>query len=344
MLTEDQCWTIVQQRNQQYDGVFYVGVHTTRIFCRPSCSARPLRKNVHFYATVQAAMAAGLRPCKRCHPDTISPEVRAINIICRYLESAPDAQDLQTLASLAGYSPFHLTRLFKAHLGVSPKQYSAMLRRQRMRHELGIRRRVAHVALDTGFQSLGAMYADAPLGMPPTTYTHGSAGVTLQCSTIDTPFGILVIVTTARGVCFVAFADTLADVAPLVANEYPSAAISYVASHPLADAVAQLLTSHPNHTDIPIDIRATAFQQRVWHALRHIPSGETRTYAQIANEIAEPRASRAVANACAQNPLAVVIPCHRVVRSDGTIGGYRWNSTRKRAMLTHEQHSRNGES
>lgn len=339
MLTDDQCWSIVQQRDSNYDGVFYVAVMTTKIYCRPSCGARPLRKNVRFYAHREEAQAAGLRPCKRCHPDNISPEVRAIHIICRQLESQRDQPDLATLAQLVGYSPYHLTRMFKAHLGVSPKQYGAMIRRQRLRAELAQTTRVGHATLDTGFQSLGAMYADAPLGMPPRTYQHGGKGIEIAVDTRPTPFGVLVVATTTRGVCFVGFVADDHQAEALVQHEYPHATIRRTPNAPLADAVHDVLITHPNHHDIPIDIKATAFQQRVWHALRHIPVGQTRSYQQIAGEIGQPRAVRAVANACAQNPVAILVPCHRVIRSDGGSGGYRWSNLRKQALLAHEHTS-----
>lgn len=337
MYTDDQYWNFFQQQSTAYDGVFYIGVVTTRIYCRPSCSAKPLRKNVKFYVNRNDAVAAGFRPCKRCHPESISPEIRAINTTCRYLEQHIDHTDLKALAAMAGYSPFHFTRLFKAHLGVSPKQYSAMIRRSRIRNTLQPTTPVSHAAYDTGYQSLGALYADMPLGMTPRQYRTGGKNLVLEFDTAITPFGILIVVTTEKGICFVGFADNEHDVMAVIHDEFPAAQI--IASqqrHHLTAAVRELLVSQPNHTDIPLDIRATAFQQRVWHALRAIPYGQTQTYQQIAHTINQPQAVRAVANACAHNPVAVVVPCHRVVHTNATREGYRWSVARKRAILAHE--------
>ena len=338
ILNDDECWEIMQRRDNRFDGVFYVGVRTTHIYCRPSCVARPLRKNVDFYTSTAAAHAAGLRPCKRCHPDSISPEIRAIHTVCRFLERMPSAPDLAKLAAYVGYSSFHLLRLCKSHLGVTPKQYASMIRRHRLRHVMQQSRHVGDAAYDTGFGSLGALYADAPLGMPPRLYRQGARGLVLQLTCLPSPFGILVVVTSQRGLCFVGFADTDAQAHALAHAEFPAADLQ-IAPQPnsIALQVESLLHSHPNHVDIPLDIKATAFQQRVWQALRTIPPGETRTYAEIASAIVQPRAIRAVANACAQNPIAIVVPCHRVVHRNPNRSGYRWSAERKRAILAYEQ-------
>lgn len=345
MFTDDECWDIMQRRDARFDGVFYVGVHTTHIYCRPSCTARPLRKNVQFYLSSRAAQQAGLRACKRCHPDTISPEIRAIHTVCRYLETMPDTPDLATIAMHAGYSTFHLIRLCKSHLGVTPKQYSVMLRRQRLRTALQQHVSVGNATFDTGFGSLTAMYADAPLGMSPRIYRQGGRGMQLHICTLASPFGLLVIVTSIHGLCFVGFAEDETDAQHIAHAEFPHAELIVDSqASEIAQRVQSLLHTHPDHGDIPLDIKATAFQQRVWHALRAIPRGETRTYAQIAEVIAQPRAVRAVANACAHNPVALVIPCHRVTHQDPQRSGYRWSPSRKRAILAYEQeHAQTGE-
>ncbi len=344
MYTDEQLWEFFQQRTPAYDGVFYVAVITTKIFCRPSCSAKPLRKNILFYVNLKEAVAAGFRPCKRCHPESISPEIQAINTTCRFIEHHIDHVNLKALADMVGYSPFHFTRLFKAHLGVSPKQYAAMVRRTRIREMLRPTTPISHAAFDTGYQSLGALYADMPLGMTPTQYRSGAKDLQLEYDAMSTPFGILVVVTTPAGICFVGFTEHHDDVFSLVKHEFPAAQLiaSQNRQH-LTQAVHNLLTSQPHHVDIPLDIRATAFQQRVWQALREIPYGETQTYQQIAIAINHPRAARAVANACAQNPVAIIIPCHRVVHNDKSRDGYRWNVTRKRAILAQEQTAINQE-
>lgn len=342
--SDDQCWLIMQQRDSAFDGLFFIGVMTTKIYCRPSCSARPLRRNVRFYSDVQSARNAGLRACKRCHPDGISPEILTINTICRFLDIQESPPSLRELASRFGYSPFHLTRMFKSHLGVSPRQYSDAIRKKRLATRLNQHHTVTNAALDAGYTTTNSLYYTNPLGISPRHYRNGGSGLQIWYATTTTALGLLVVAQTTKGICFVAFADDDAHATNIIHSEFPAATIScdQTVVKSALECVNNLLNNQPNHTDIPIDIRATAFQQRVWDALRTIPRGTIFSYAAIAQQIGQPTASRAVAQACASNPLAVIVPCHRVVTQSGVRGNYRWGSQRKATLL--DQESNNVES
>ena len=339
LYSDDQCWQIMQQRDSAYDGLFFIGVMTTKIYCRPSCSARPLRQNVRFFADAHSAQQAGLRACKRCHPDSISPEITTINAICRFLDTQENPPALRELASRFGYSPFHLTRMFKAHLGISPRQYSDAIRKKRLASALSQNRTVTHAALDAGYTTPNSLYYTNPLGVSPRHYRNGGSGLQIWYATTTTALGLLVVAQTIKGICFVAFADDNTHASNIIQSEFPAARVALDATA-VTDAllcVKNLIENHPNQRDIPIDIRATAFQQRVWDALRTIARGTTRSYAAIAQQIGQPTASRAVAQACASNPLAVIVPCHRVVAQSGARGNYRWGSQRKATLLDQEQ-------
>jgi AraC family transcriptional regulator, regulatory protein of adaptative response / methylated-DNA-[protein]-cysteine methyltransferase len=338
LYSDDQCWQIMQQRDSAYDGLFFIGVMTTKIYCRPSCSARPLRQNVRFFADAQSAQQAGLRACKRCHPDSISPEITTINAICRFLDSQENPPALRELASRFGYSPFHLTRMFKAHLGISPRQYSDAMRKKRLASALSQNHTVTHAALDAGYTTPNSLYYTNPLGVSPRHYRNGGNGLQIWYATTTTMLGLLLVAQTAKGICLVAFADDDRHATTIIHSEFPAASIMSDQAV-VADAllcVNNLLNDQPNHHDIPSDIRATAFQQRVWDALRTIPRGTTLSYSAIAQQIGQPTASRAVAQACASNPLAIIVPCHRVVAQSGARGNYRWGSQRKATLLAYE--------
>lgn len=338
LYSDDQCWQIMQQRSTVYDGLFFVGVMTTKIYCRPSCSARPLRQNVRFFGDAQSAQQAGLRACKRCHPDTISPEISTINAICRFLDYQEHPPALRELANRFGYSPFHLTRMFKAHVGISPRQYSAAMRKKRLATALSQNRTVTDAALDAGYSTASGVYYTNPLGISPRQYRNGGSGLQIWYATTATMLGLLLVAQTAKGICLVAFADDHRHATTIMQSEFSAASI--IADQAVvADAlmcINNLLHNQPNHIDIPIDIRATAFQQRVWDALRVIPRGTTLSYSTIAQQIGQPTASRAVAQACARNPLALIVPCHRVVTQSGARGNYRWGSQRKATLLAQE--------
>lgn len=341
LYSDDQCWQIMQQRDSAFDGLFFIGVMTTKIYCRPSCSARPLRKNVRFFTDAQSAQQAGLRACKRCHPDAISPEIHTINTICRFLDTQENPPSLRDVASRFGYSPFHLTRMFKAHLGISPRQYSDAMRKKRLASALSQNQTVTNAALDAGYTTPNSLYYTNPLGVSPRHYRNGGSGLQIWYATTPTMLGLLLVAQTTKGICLVAFADDDTHATNIIQSEFPAATVSNnqtMVAETLV-AVNNLIENHPNHRDIPIDIRATAFQQRVWDALRTIPRGTTLSYAAIAQQIGQPTASRAVAQACASNPLAVIVPCHRVVAQSGARGNYRWGSHRKALLLDQEQRS-----
>ena len=341
LYSDDQCWQIMQQRDSAFDGLFFIGVMTTKIYCRPSCSARPLRQNVRFFVDAQSAQQAGLRACKRCHPDNISPEIRTINALCRFLDVQENPPSLRDLASRFGYSPFHLTRMFKANLGVSPRPYSDAIRKKRLATALNHQQSITRAALDAGYTTPNSLYYTNPLGISPRHYRNGGSGLQIWYATTTTALGLLVVAQTIKGICFVAFADDETHATNIIRSEFPAATITcdpvMVANALLC--VNNLLNDHPNYHDIPIDIRATAFQQRVWDALRTIPRGTTLSYTAIAQQIGQPTASRAVAQACASNPLAVIVPCHRVVAQSGARGNYRWGSQRKATLLDQESTS-----
>ena len=202
LYSDDQCWQIIQQRDNAYDGLFFVGVMTTKIYCRPSCSARPLRHNVRFFADAQSAQQAGLRACKRCHPDSISPEITTINTICRFLDSQENPPALRELASRFGYSPFHLTRMFKSHLGISPRQYNDAIRKKRLASALSQHRTVTHAALDAGYTTPNSLYYTNPLGISPRHYRNGGSGLQIWYATTTTTLGLLVVAQTTKGIWF----------------------------------------------------------------------------------------------------------------------------------------------
>ena len=338
MPTDEQCWEIIQRRDAAYDGVFFVGVMTTKIYCRPSCSARPLRKNVRFYPDTTRAREAGLRPCLRCHPDAIAPDAAVVQTIVELLQESP-ALSLQDLADRVHFSTYYVNRIFKKRLGVSVRAYAALLRSQRLTQRLTADTRITDAILDAGYGSLRAGYAAQPTGISLRARRTGGAHMQLMYGSTQTPLGVVALAQTSRGVCFVAMADDEASARAAVDAAFPRATIHHdqAATASALQTVAQLAANHPTSTEIPLDIQSTAFQQRVWNALRSIPVGETRSYSDIATAIGQPTAVRAVAQACANNPVAVIIPCHRVVHRDAGRDGYRWGVKRKQAMLANER-------
>lgn len=348
-LNPDDCYSVMQQRDKNFDGAFVVAVRTTRIYCRPSCPSKlPRRENVHFYPIPQAAEAAGYRACKRCKPQSaapLDPQAALARDICAYIDSAASIPTLEELGEQFGYSPHHLQRAFKSVMGVSPRDYADARRAQRLKAELragegtGMAATVTEALYSAGYGSSSRLYESTALGMTPATYKQGGAGALIRFGVADSPLGRLLVAATERGVCGVALGDDDAMLIASLHTEYPAAQIIHdadaVADYSAA-IVAQLNGWQPA-LDLPLDVRGTAFQARVWAALRAIPYGETRTYSQIAAAIGSPKAVRAVANACANNHAALVIPCHRVVREDGSIGGYKWGASRKVALLQRER-------
>ncbi len=351
ILTDTQRWRAVEQRDTRYDGQFFLAVKTTGVYCKPSCSARtPKRANVVFYASPAECEHAGYRACKRCKPDLAQdPQVTLARAVAAAIEQAastsPDAMpSLADLASRFNFSPFHLQRIFKRHIGVSPKQYALGLRQASLKTRLRRSTTITDAVLDAGYNSQNPASIVQELGMTATQYrTSGAAAATSKaveaCAIayviVDSPLGLLLVGATERGICKVALGDSRQALTRAMREEYPAARLD--PDHaPLAawvEAVLAYLRGDAPHPDLPTDVRATAFQRKVWTALRRIPVGQTRSYTQLARAIGRPTAARAVANACGANPTAIVVPCHRVIHGDGTISGYRWGVERKRQLL-----------
>ncbi|MGB8420350.1 bifunctional DNA-binding transcriptional regulator/O6-methylguanine-DNA methyltransferase Ada, partial [Paraburkholderia sp.] len=319
---------------------------TTGVFCRPSCASRqPRRENVAFFTDANAARAAGYRDCKRCQPGGLPRELEIVNRACAALDADP--QQRLTLAQLSDavhVSPFHLQRLFKRVVGVSPRQYQAAQRGAALRDALQSGSDVTRATLDAGFGSPSRMYdsASAELGMAPSAFRRKGAGLTVRYASAPTSLGFVLVAATDKGICKIGFGDDAAILANDLRGEFANADLVEDAAR-LAPFIAQIdayLRGTRQDFDLPLDIAATAFRQRVWDALRRIPYGETRSYSQIAEAVGSPRAVRAVASACATNPVALAIPCHRVVQKGGALAGYRWGLPRKAALLDNEaQHA-----
>ena len=347
MIDAQQCWEAASSRDRSFDGMFYVGVLTTGVYCKPSCPARrPLRNNVRFYATPKAAERDGLRACLRCRPlESAGTKPARIHELCRYIEEhASEPLTLEDLAENAGLSRFHLQRTFKAVVGLSPKQYKDACRLDSLKGALKKSNDVTAAVYDAGFGSASRVYerANARLGMTPNRYRQGGRGISITYATVDSPLGLLLIAATDRGVCFVQFGDSRDGLVAALRKEYPEAELESMRTPPSGafrqwmEALNRYLEQKQPSLELPVDVRATAFQMRVWNYLQSIPSGEVRSYGQVAAAIGAPSATRAVARACATNPVALAIPCHRVIRGSGELGGYRWGLKRKRELLKME--------
>ncbi len=342
-------WAAVVARDATADGSFIVGVHSTGIYCRPVCPARrPNRENVRFYADPAAARAAGLRACRRCEPDA-EPERRiaaqAVTAAARLIEAAvaneAPAPSLGALAARAGYAPHHFHRMFKRATGVTPRVYANALRARRAAAGLGAGASVTETIHAAGFGSSSRFYAEAGarLGMSPSARRGGGRGETIRHASAETSLGRVLVAATARGVCAITFGEDDAAHADWLRRRFPRAEI-LPANDAFAETVAQVvaLVERPGEdAGLPLDLRGTAFQERVWRALREIPAGTTASYAEIAATIGQPGAARGVATACAANAVAIAVPCHRVVHKDGTISGYRWGVERKAALIERER-------
>ncbi|PKL76181.1 MAG: bifunctional DNA-binding transcriptional regulator/O6-methylguanine-DNA methyltransferase Ada [Candidatus Melainabacteria bacterium HGW-Melainabacteria-1] len=348
MLSEDQMWTAIQAKDQALDGQFYYGVISTGIFCRPSCPARlPLRRNIRYFATPEQALSAGLRACKRCGPMTNSdPALEQFQAICRQIaEHCEESLPLAELAALAGLSPSHFQRRFKALIGVSPKQYQESCRFGQIKAQLRQGRDVTAAVYDAGFGSGSRLYEklDTRLGMTPTQYRNGGKGLAIAYAGADTCVGRLMMAATDRGLCFVEFGADDETLLAQLRREYPQADLKPMdpaGMHLLKGWVAALdarLQGDTRSLELPLDIQGTAFQRKVWNYLQQIPYGEVQSYTEVAAGIGQPKAARAVASACAANKLAILIPCHRVIRGSGELGGYRWGLDLKRSLLDLER-------
>ncbi|MGD9587722.1 MAG: bifunctional DNA-binding transcriptional regulator/O6-methylguanine-DNA methyltransferase Ada [Pyrinomonadaceae bacterium] len=336
-------WRAVRDNDARFDGAFYLGVKTTGIYCRPSCRARtPKRENVAFFTTWADAERSGLRACLRCKPKNAAaadPQVEKMLKVCELLESE-DLYSLEDLAEEVGLSPYHLQRSFKEIIGVSPKKYSEAKRMERFKEELRGGGDVTAAMYDAGFGSSSRLYEKAAerMGMTPAAYKKGGQGVTINYSITDCELGRILVARTIKGLCNVAFADDDSSLEENLRKEYPNAEVVKDAKvlKGFVDEILKHLSGEKKRLDLPIDIQATAFQMKVWDLLRKIPYGETVTYSQIAEQLGDKNKVRAVAQACANNRVAVVIPCHRVVGKDGKLTGYRWGVERKEKLLAAE--------
>ena len=337
-------WLAVESKNKSFDGVFYFGVQTTGVFCRPSCSSRrPRPENVSFFVTPTEAERAGFRACLRCKPkQELSPDPAAM-LITRAFELLRSDDEIPTIDELAArleVSSGHLQKTFKAALGLSPKEVTDMMRIESFKKNVK-RADVTTSLYDSGFGSSRSLYEKAgeKLGMTPSTYKKGGKGMTVRYAIADSPLGKLMVAATERGICAVSFGDDEESLRRELADEFFAAEISGNADdlRGAVDAILKSLDGEKTILTLPLDLRASAFQMRVWSELRKIPYGETRTYAQVAEAVGNPKAVRAVARACATNPVALVNPCHRVIASDGKLAGYRWGIERKKALLEKER-------
>lgn len=338
-LTDEQRWQAVLAHDTAADGTFWYGVTSTGIYCRPGCpSRRPRRENVSFHDSPASAEHAGFRPCKRCTPERVNAGAQAVAHAQHLLDTAQTAPTLAALAAATGLSRFHLQRLFRARLGVSPKQYALRRRTERLKESLTMTTTVTSALYDAGHDSPATVYAPATdqLGMTPGTYRRGGQGQTIHYTVTDSALGPMLVAATARGLCAVRFGEPEALVQELRA-EYPKAELVEDAASltPYLDGVRAHLSGQL--LPLPTDVPGTDFQRRVWAALQTIPRGQTRTYAQLAEMIGQPSAVRAVAHACATNPVGVVVPCHRIVPKSGGQGGYRWGTERKAQLLELER-------
>jgi AraC family transcriptional regulator of adaptative response/methylated-DNA-[protein]-cysteine methyltransferase len=342
-LDDARCWEAILARDRQADGTFVYAVRSTRIYCRPTCpSRRPGRAQVAFFAQPAAAEREGFRPCLRCRPQEVSAQAEAVQRVCRYIEAHLDGPlDLETLGLHADLSPAHLQRVFKRITGVSPRQYADARRMERFKQHLKEGETVTGALYDAGYGSASRLYerTDAQIGMSPSAYRRGGAGLSIRYALTGSPLGRLLVAATAKGVCAVSLGDSDAELEAALAREFPGAALQRADADlkTWLDAFLRHLEGGNPALELPLDVRATAFQWRVWTHLRAVPYGETRSYGQIAAEIGQPGAARAVARACATNPAALVIPCHRVVRADGCLADYRWGAPRKQALLERER-------
>jgi AraC family transcriptional regulator of adaptative response/methylated-DNA-[protein]-cysteine methyltransferase len=339
----DQLWTLVLTRDRNADGRFVYAVKSTGVFCRPSCpSRRPRREQVEFFPSPAQAQDAGYRPCRRCVPNEGNPQMRKVEAACRYLDQNADTGiSLSALARHVGASPSYFQRLFKRMLGISPHQYQQARRAGKFKDALQNEGRITDAIYEAGYGSSSRAYESIPaqLGMTPTAFRNNGQGAEIRYCTFASEFGRMLLATTPRGVCAVRFGESDAALARGLSRDFRAANIlrDDQSLRPLVIRVQQLLLGSLDPLRIPLDIRGTVFQQLVWNALRRIPRGETRTYSEIASAIGRPKAVRAVAGACAANPVALVVPCHRVIQKGGKLSGYRWGVKRKAALLASER-------
>lgn len=340
----DPRWAAVITREAESDGRFVYSVSTTGVYCRPSCAARLAKpEHVRFHTSTDAAEHAGFRPCKRCRPKETSfrdRQARSVADACRFIEQAEVSPSLTQLAGRVRLSPFHFHRLFKRIVGLTPRDYAAACRERRVQEELRRRPTVMEAVMEAGYQSSGRFYARATkvLGMTPTAYRAGGEAETLYFAVGSCSLGGILVAQSRRGICAILLGDDPATLLRELQDRFPRARLigGNRRFERVVAAVVAFVDAPREKWSLPLDIRGTAFQRRVWHALQEIPVGRRISYTELARRLGIPRAVRAVARACAANPLAVAIPCHRVVRTDGSLAGYRWGLARKRALLEKE--------
>jgi AraC family transcriptional regulator of adaptative response/methylated-DNA-[protein]-cysteine methyltransferase len=330
-LDPDTAWAAFMRRDRSWDGRVIGAVHTTGIYCKPSCPAkRPKRENVTFYATAEEARSAGYRACLRCKPDEVGRDREAVARAVGFIEAAEEAPTLDAIANAVGYAPHHFQRIFKRDLGVSPAEYARALRSRRTEAALRDNGRVTDAIYDAGYSAPSGFYNDAKerLGMTPSAWRDGGRGETIRWTTFDSPLGEMLIAATSKGICRLTFDDSEHSLRRL----FPKASIvkDDGGLKALIEGALTAIERPAAAPHLPIDVAGTAFQEAVWRELRKIPLGETRSYAEIAAAIGAPKAVRAVGSANGDNHVCVLIPCHRVIRSDGTLGGYGGGLDRKR--------------
>ena len=340
MVDQGQAWQAVKRRDRSFDGRFVTGVMSTGIYCRPSCAARhPLRENVRFFADGESARQAGLRPCKRCLPDDVARDEAAVMAAIDEIRRAEDAPTLSGLAGITGYSPTHFQKVFKRATGLSPAAYARALREERARDALTEGDSVTGAIYEAGYGSPSRFYDDTKgrLGMAASDWQGGGKGRTIHWSVVDTSLGAMLVAATERGVCCLSFNEDESD----LMRRFPEAQL-VEAGEEFRDLFRRVTAVVENPTQatlasIPLDVKGTAFQQRVWQALREIPAGQTRSYGELAAALGNPKASRAVGGANGANSVAVLIPCHRVIAADGSLGGYAYGTQIKAELLEREK-------
>ncbi len=345
-IEEEFLWQAVLSRDASQDGVFLFGVESTGVYCRPSCpSRRPRRRNVRFFRTAGEAERAGFRPCLRCRPCAPeNPQAARIASLSAYIKQHLDERlTLGELSRQAGLSPFHLQRLFRRHTGLSPRQYIDECRLRAFKARLREGHNVTRAAADAGYGSGSRVHerAGARLGMTPSEYRKGGPGVGIRYLTAHTSLGVLLVAATGKGICSIRFGNSEREVAAALRSEYPSAEVAPAGALlcEWLETLLRHLAGRQPELDLPLDVRATANERRVWEYLRSLPYGTTVSYGNVAATLGNPKAARAVARACAANPVALAIPCHRVIRGDGNPGGYRWGPERKRMLIETERRS-----
>ncbi len=340
---QEQRWQAVIARDASRDGVFVFAVTSTGVYCRPSCpSRRPRRERVRFFSRPAEAERAGFRACLRCRPRDADSRIKTVESICQFLrEHADEPVTLAALGERFGMNPFHLQRVFKSVLGVSPREFADALRMKSFKSQLRSGRSVTDAIYEAGFGSSSRLYerSGPQLGMTPATYQRGGKGMFIRYTTLDSPVGRMLLAATDHGVCAISFGDSDGGLLEGLRREFPDATVRRgdVVLRRWVRALLEQLHGERPLPQLPLDVQATAFQRRVWEHLQSIPYGTTKSYGEVARAIGQPSSARGVARACASNPIAMAIPCHRVVCGTGDLGGYRWGTERKKALLEMEQ-------